>query len=285
MGQGISIRAWVLALTTISCSLSFAKPPVAPAQAVATATSLAQSESANFSVRHLGPRPSAKAIANECEQIRASLHLRLLGKESAPAWQPKCMVVLHATRPSYLQAVGPGGGQTVGSSLVRSNVGSVVERRIDLLVEDHDKGLAALPHEMVHVLLGEVFPDAPVPHWAEEGLATLEDSADKRRRHLRDLHHAYLTDSMFPLNSLFAENTYPTGHQRAVFYGQSMSVVDFLRQQGEPHGFLHFVQESKRNGYDRALATVYGIQNVRELEARWRRHVTSQLTAMELSAN
>lgn len=284
MGQGFPIRACVLALTAISCSISFANPPVAD-PSVASATSHAQSESVNFSVRHLGSRLTAKSIANECELIRTRLQLRLLGEESATAWQPKCVVVLHATRPSYLQAVGPGGGQTVGSSLVRSDAGNVVERRIDLLVEDRDKGLAALPHEMVHVLLGEVFPDAPVPHWAEEGLATLEDSADKRRRHLRDLHHAYLTDSMFPLPSLFAENTYPTGRQRAVFYGQSMSVVDFLRQQGEPHGFLRFVQESKRNGYDRALATVYGIQNVRELEARWRRHVTSQLTAMELSAN
>lgn len=242
-------------------------------------------ESSRFRVHCLAPETSANAIANHCEQVYITLHARLVGTEQASPWQPKCVVVVHATRRSYLQAVGPGGGQTVGSSLVRVDERNIVERRIDIQAEDYNKGMASLPHEMVHTILADLFPNASLPQWAEEGLATREDTAEKKRRHLLDLRHAMQTNSVLPLPSLFSENNYPTAGQRAVFYGQSLSVVEYLSQRSDPNQFLRFVREYQANGYDRALFTIYGIRNLRELELDWRQHITSQLTTLDLSSN
>lgn len=285
--MGPYFSTWAVASTLITCfSASSDTLPATAGEVIHTASVRSSSfESSRFRVHCLDTEATANAMANRCEQICHTIHVRLVGKEPTSSWKPKCLVVVHATRASYLRAVGMGGGQTVGSSLVRTDRGQVVERRIDILAEDHDKGMAALPHEIVHVLLADWFPSATLPHWAEEGLATREDDAEKKLRHLRDLHHALQTNTALSLPVLFSENSYPTGAQRAAFYGQSLSVVDYLSQRRDPDQFLRFVREFQAHGYDRALAAVYGIQSVRELEHDWRRHVTSQLTAIDLSAN
>lgn len=235
------------------------------------------SESNNFVVRSYLAQPQADEDARHCESLCCELHKTLLGEEKSRVWQPKCEVVLHASSSSYLRAVGRGGAQTVGSSAIRIKSGKVLHRRIDLLADDRSRALSALRHELIHVLFAELFPQAVPPRWAEEGLALLNDSDDKQVRHLNDLRDAVETSTTIPLNRLFAAVDYPTGWQRAVFYGQSMSVVEYLTQLDTPDQFLRFVQLSLDAGHEHALRTVYKIDSLDDLERGWREYALSAI--------
>jgi hypothetical protein len=188
-------------------------------------------------------------------------------------------VVLHRTRQSYLAAVGRGGEETVGSSVVGIDGGRILRRRIDLLAEDWNRALSALPHELAHVFFAELFPNAAPPRWAEEGFALLNDPQDKRTRHLRDLHHALRTGTALPLDQLVSATDYPTGWQRAVFYGQSMSLVEYLTRLDTPQQFVSFVKLCMDKDRNHALKAVYKIDGLADLERRWHAHAIASATA------
>jgi hypothetical protein len=233
------------------------------------------SESSNFIVHSYLPQPEAEDVARYCETLCCHLHRLLLGEDQSRVWQPKCEVVLHPSRTSYLQAVGRGGGETVGSSAIRIKSGKILHRRIDLLADDQRRSMSALRHELIHVLFAELFPGEAPPRWAEEGLALLHDSHDKQERHLDDLRTAVKTRTTIPLHRLFATADYPTGWQRAVFYGQSISVAGYLTQLNTPEQFLHFVQLCLKEGHEVALRKVYRIESLAELERGWHHHVAA----------
>ena len=125
-----------------------------------------------------------------------------------------------------------------------------------------------MPHEMVHVLFVDAFPSDPPPKWAEEGLALLMDPADKRARHAHDLEVAIRAHSTLPLGRLLVGVDYPATSQRAVFYGESMSLVDYLTHLESPKEFVRYLKLATDAGQDLALQTVYGIDR-RELEHSW----------------
>jgi len=239
------------------------------------------SESSNFVVRSYLAQPRADEVARHCETLCGQLHDALLGEDESRVWQPKCEVVLHPSRLSYRQAVGRGGGETVGSSAIRIRSGKIFQRRIDLLAEDRDRALSALRHEMIHVLFAELFPENAPPRWAEEGLALLHDSEDKQVRHLDDLRQAVETRTTIPMNRLFATAEYPTGWQRAVFYGQSMSVVEYLMQLSTPDQFVRFVQLGLEENHETALQAVYRIDGLDEFERGWHKHALASVNRDE----
>jgi hypothetical protein len=219
-------------------------------------------------VRSFVGGPAAADVAQQCESLSAQLRRDVFGLEATTRWQPKCKVVLHATRQDYATAVGRGASQTVGSSAISISGGRVTQRRIDLLVVNAEQGLSALPHELVHVLFVDAFPNDPPPKWAEEGLALTMDPADKRARHARDLETVLRARSTIPLGRLLADVEYPATSQRAAFYGQSLSLVDYFLQLDSPKEFVRYLKFSAELGQDRALRAVYAMDQ-RELEQRW----------------
>jgi len=235
----------------------------------------------NFLVRSFVGGPQAGDVAGHCEKVCTRLGKEVFGRADAPRWTPKCSVVLHSTRASYLAAVGSNGAQTIGSSTISLSGGRVTQRRIDLLAVDVGKGLAALPHELVHVLFVDAFPTRVPPKWAEEGLALVMDPAEKQARHRRDLEAAFRSRSALPVSRLLADENYPSLAQRAAFYGQSLSLVEYLMRQATPADFVRFVKLSVERGTDRALADVYRL-DPGTLERDWRLYATStSLTAAE----
>jgi hypothetical protein len=249
----------------------------------ATANSRSQclAESRNFAIRSYVGGPDAADVAAYCEKICAQLRTDVFGVDASNRWQPKCSVVIHATRPDYLRAVGRSGSQTVGSSIISMSAGRVTRRRIDLLGSDSDRAVSALAHEMTHVLFADAFPTTAPPKWAEEGLALLMDDAEKRARHARDLDAALQSRSTVPIARLLVNAEYPTAAHRAAFYAQSLSLVDYLTQLESPKEFLRFVKLSTERGHDHALLAVYGITSG-ELDRRWWQHALEiQLASAE----
>jgi hypothetical protein len=178
-------------------------------------------------------------------------------------------VVVHASHARYQQAVGRGAAQTSGSSFIRFERNQAVVRRIDLAPAAEGRG-SALAHELTHVIIADRFRGRQLPRWADEGIATLSDRAEKQALHERDLKHALSNGTSFPLAELLDLERCATYEQFATFYGQSLSLVGFLVERDSPERLMAFVETAMAQGYDHALRRTYGIDSVAQLDRAWR---------------
>jgi hypothetical protein len=232
-------------------------------------------ESQDFVVYTHRGGPSAEQVIQQCRAIRQQLHNCWLGGTAMPSWEPRCRIVIHASRTSYLQVVGAGGSQTSGSSLVRYDRDKISERRIDLLV-DWQGTLPALRHELAHVVLADRFGGRQPPRWADEGIAMLADAAEKQSLHLRDCRNALHSGRALRLADIVRLEQFRSSDEVAAFYGESLSLVDFLVQQATPAQFVAFVELALDQGYDRALRQTYDIDGIAHLERQWRQFAMSR---------
>jgi hypothetical protein len=215
-------------------------------------------------------------LAASFEALRSELLGTWLPESAKTSWQPKCHIVVHSRFESYLKEVGPGGRQTTGSSLIDFDKDQVVMRRIDLRGDRADWFAEALAHELTHVVLADRFVRIPIPHWADEGMAILADTAGKRRLHGKDLASAVARGGEFRLAELLTMENYPHPSRMGTFYGQSASLVEFLTKLGSKQQLVDFVDQATVKGYDKALRNVYAITGVGSLEQQWQRHLRGQ---------
>jgi hypothetical protein len=153
--------------------------------------------------------------------------------------------------------------------------GQITNRRVDLVGGPVQYVSAALPHELTHVVLRDRFPTNPIPHWADEGAATLADTSDKQERHRKDLQKALADGTTLSAASLLTSDEYPRADRWGTFYGESVSLTKFLVDRDSPARFVSFVEVAASKGYDTALRETYGIKNVAELDHEWRRQLSA----------
>jgi hypothetical protein len=227
-----------------------------------------QATSDNFVVRNLHRAQDARVVADYCEQWRDRLHRYWCAAER-PAWRTKCEVVVHSGSESYLAAVGNGAVQTFGSSLIQFDNSKQVARRVIDFRGDSSHGLAAVPHEMTHVVLADLLDGRQPPRWADEGMAILADTRDKQLLHDRDLAQGLASRAAFRVAELLSMDAYPHPSRVAAFYGQSASLTACLARRDDPAKFVEFLRRSLDAGYDKALHDVYHLDNVAALEQTW----------------
>ena len=230
-------------------------------------------ETANFRILSYGSQPVDGRVGEACERLRDELCAKWHAVEGAGVWTPKCDVVLHPNDASYLREVGAGGVTTVASSLVDHKAGSISLRRVDVRSQQSQWQTAALPHELTHVILADCFLGRLVPRWIDEGAALLADPAEKQLRHKAELAGAVADRSAFRVVELLTLEDYPAGNRWGAFYGQSLSLVEYLTQQRSTDEFIRFVQLSFDKGYDASLREVYGLADVADLERCWQSKV------------
>lgn len=236
-------------------------------------------ETEQFQICVQADEARAADIARACEQILSETCAAWFDDVKPVSWRPRCQVIIHPNKTSYLAAVGPAGGSTVGSALVERRDGRVVSRRIDLCTATRGGALSALPHEMTHVVLSDHFAAADPPRWADEGIAVLADPRDKRDRHAGELARAIRTRTLFRLPELMSDVDNASATRADVFYAQSTSLVEFLIARGTRGQFLEFLTRAANDGYDAALRELYAIDGVAALEKLWHREVTSREAA------
>lgn len=227
--------------------------------------------SENFVAKTYRDGPAAANVATLCESLRVELTRAWCNKNLA-TWNPPCEIRIHPTLATYVQSVGPGGAQTLGSSLIQVNAGRTLSRRIDLLV-DPTGDLPALPHELTHVVLSDRFGGQQPPHWLDEGAAMLADTDHKRSLHERDCRDALRQGSAMPLSVLFGLEQFTSAEQMAAFYGQSASLTKFLCTKGDIQDVTRFGADAMRVGYQQALKDHYKIVSVIELERQWKHYI------------
>src|SRR5260221_4810254 len=211
-----------------------------------------QATSANFAVRNYCPSRDARQVAEHCEGWRPKLQKYWTAMEQQP-WTIKCEVVVHSGSGSYRAAVGAGARQSFGSSLIKFGSDKQVARCLIDFRGDSAHGLAAVPHEMTHVVLADLLDGRQPPRWADEGMAILADTRDKQMLHERDLTQGLASRAAFRVAELLTIESYPQPSRVPAFYGQSASLTACLAKRDDPARFVEFVRRSLDVGYDKAL--------------------------------
>jgi hypothetical protein len=227
-----------------------------------------QAASTSFVVRNYHPSHDARQVADYCERWRAKLQRYWCAAERDP-WTCKCEVIVHYGSRSYLAAVGAGATQTFGSSLIQFGKDRQVSRRLIDFRGDSPHGIAAVSHEMTHVILADLLDGRQPPRWADEGMAILADTHEKQMLHERDLTQRLAQGVAFRVAELMTLDTYPAPARVPAFYGQSASLTACLAKRDDPAKFVEFLRRSLDSGYDRALRDVYHLGNVAQLERLW----------------
>ncbi len=224
-----------------------------------------QAESKNFQIICHRGCCDARAMAQVSEQWRDHLRAKWLNESEESSWLPRCVVVVHSRRDTYLAAVGRGGQRSFGSTWIDVRDQKVCSRRLDLLTDSAGR-VTALGHELTHAVIADAFAGKQPPPWANEGMALLADSADKQDRHERDANAAIRARSGFHFSELMALDSYPRPERIPAFYGQSATLVRELCRLGPPHQVVSFVKQAEELGCDQALRKTYNIDGTAELQ-------------------
>ncbi len=238
---------------------------VAPVAVVANGDTV---ETASFRVRHGGDRVFGDAVAKAAEASRKQIFERWSGPAGG-AWQPKCEIVIHATAGAYAKATGRPAAFT-GHTTVSLTNGRVTARRIDLRADDAAAVSNALPRELTHVVLADLFADNPPPKWALEGMAILAGSPEEISRYTRTLTRCARDGEVRPLATLFDLKDFPADKITG-FYCQSASVTEHLIKLNGERNFKIFLSDAQRYGTAQALKRQYGIASIQALEQDWKR--------------
>lgn len=232
-------------------------------------------ETANFCCCTLRDA-AARDLAIACEQWRQRLCQTWGSNAEIPSWSPRCEVVVHPTQAAYRSALGRPGDASVGSTRMQFDGQRVVLRRVDLRCDAADWCVAALPHELTHIVLAERFHDRPLAPWADEGMAMLSESPLKQQQRMADLHNALQYRSTYRIADLFAVRQLPPAHLRDAFYGQSLALTSWMVARATPQGFARFLQACDAMPLDEALQQELGLDSVAQLEREWRQWVQAR---------
>jgi hypothetical protein len=236
-------------------------------------------ETTNFRVKFgAGDEALARHVAEAAERTRGELYRIWFGRMKQAEWQPACDVFLHRSKRSFADAT-EHRTTSVGYASTQLRAGRVVAQRIDLLADGTDIVRTVLPHEITHAVMADYFVRRPLPVWADEGIAVLAESPEKRLAHARNLERFRHRGGLYSARQLMTMAEYPSQDQLGKFYAQSVDLVEFLVHRKGTAAFLEFVAAAQRNGYDAELKRVYGFSTFSELDEVWSRGRSEPLAA------
>lgn len=230
----------------------------------------ALAETANFRIFHALERTEAEEIARIAEATRVGMQTKWFGKVQ-PDWSPRCDIYLHANADAYSRETGVP-GNSPGHSTLQTEGDRVLTRRVDLRLDNPNLLKGVLPHETTHVVLAGQFGPTPVPRWVDEGIAVLTEPRELIDRHVKNLPAHRRDNLLLSVRQLMELNDYPHPRQVGAFYGQSVTLVEYLSQLKGPQTFTQFMRDGLQGGYEPALKRHFGIQGYNELQSRWMAH-------------
>ncbi|MGZ3430633.1 MAG: peptidase MA family metallohydrolase [Isosphaeraceae bacterium] len=238
-------------------------------------------ETANFRIYHTDP-VQAEQAAQAAEAVRTQQARRWGSSAARAPWSPRCDIYLYPTPKDFAQLTGQP-ETSPGFSTMAVNGNRIVARRVNLRA-DHPQLLAAiLPHEVTHVVLADLFTQQQIPRWADEGMAVLAEPPAEQASRASELTEPLREGRVFKLSELMAID-YPSAEAWNLYYAQSVSLTQFLVEQGNPEQFVSFVRSAQRKGVEIALRESYHIEGFAELENRWQTFARRQAAEITTSS-
>ncbi|HKA08385.1 MAG TPA: hypothetical protein VKD71_14090, partial [Gemmataceae bacterium] len=198
----------------------------------------------------------ARLVADAAERTRKEQAMAWLGKE-LPRWSPPWPLTVTLSQGSA------GGASSFDFSGPRVDGHIRVEGALDRLLTD------VVPHEVTHCVMAEYFW-APVPRWADEGIALLSESEEERTRHQRLAQEAVKSGDFIQTKAFFKAKEYPT-RSIAAFFAQGYWVTKVLVDRKDRPTFVAFVKDGMKDGWEPAAKKHYGYASLAELEDDYRR--------------
>ncbi len=131
---------------------------------------------------------------------------------------------------------------------------------------------SAVPHELAHVRLLAAAPYIEgLPLWLQEGVATSQESEQKKYILARALERAHAAGDLPGFADVLGTTGYPGEGRRDVFYAQCVAAVESLVEQYGRERFWRFVEATREIDQQEALRMVYGLSpgQVDALIADW----------------
>ena len=117
-------------------------------------------------------------------------------------------------------------------------------------------------------MLADLFTQQQIPRWADEGMAVLAEPLNEQISRTAELTGPLKEGRVFKLSELMAID-YPSAESWSLYYAQSVSLTQFLVEQGTHEQFVRFVRGAQQKGVEESLRSVYKIASFSELENRW----------------
>ncbi len=238
-------------------------------------------ETANFTIHHTDP-VLAEQAAKTAETIRAQQAKRWGSTATRGTWTPRCEIFLFPTSGEFARMTGQP-ETSPGFSTMEIKAGRISARRVNLRA-DHPQLIAAiLPHEVTHVVLADLFTQQQIPRWADEGMAVLAEPLNEQISRTAELTGPLKEGRVFKLSELMAID-YPSAEAWSLYYAQSVSLTQFLVDQGTHEQFVRFVRGAQQKGVEESLRSVYKIAGFSELENRWQAFARRQVGEITASS-
>jgi hypothetical protein len=228
----------------------------------------------NFLIHHHGTT-LAREAAEVVEAARTHLVEKWAGRQARGSWDPPCSIYLFPSEAAFESATGQP-GKCPGYSTTSLSAGRVVARRINARADAANLLTAVLPHEVTHIVLADVFPDYPIPRWADEGIAALSEPDSEQVRRDADLVEPMQSNKLFGIDQLLVID-YPESEHWPLYYAQSIALVRFLVERSGPATFIEYLQRTRDLGADKALERCYAIRDRAELQRLWLAHLRERL--------
>lgn len=225
-------------------------------------------DSASFVVKFQGRKATAEELIRAAEKERADVFERWSGPAGGD-WSPKCEIVLHPTADAFAAATGLPATAS-GRAEVKLAEGKVASRRIDLRADDETLIETALPRELTHVILADLYPSKPPPAWAALAMGVLSTNPEEVDRYLKTARRC-ARDGELPSAELVLTADVVPAKGVTGFHAESVAVAEYLvRWKGEKM-FTAFVRDGLRYGPEAALKRQYGLTDPRELDTLMRK--------------
>jgi hypothetical protein len=128
----------------------------------------------------------------------------------------------------------------------------------------------ALPRELTHIILADLFTDKPPPKWAEEGMAVLAGTSEEVGRYTQTLRRCSREGEWFGLAQLMEMKDFPADKITG-FYCESVALTEYLIHLKGERSFTIFLRDSQRYGTAQSLRRLYEIEGPQALETAWKR--------------
>ncbi|MDD5594761.1 MAG: peptidase MA family metallohydrolase [Candidatus Omnitrophica bacterium] len=182
-------------------------------------------------------------------------------------WDKRCKIYLYPSAKEYQHATGRP-SWSGGSA-------NIVERRIDTFLYEKDFMQTVLPHEMGHLIFREfVGYRTSLPLWLDEGIASFQEqsSRDERIITVQGLVASGLFIPLDRLTMIEANNLMMPN----VFYGESVSIIDFLLKKYGRDKFVDFCRELRDSKeWKMSLGKVYGFKDIDDMNSEWIKYLLS----------
>jgi hypothetical protein len=217
----------------------------------------------------------AERVLVQAEQTLYATTWFWFGELEPPNWTNPCDIYLHPDGQTFARSTGVHPTACGFSTLTHDShtSGRIVARRIDLNAQAPDLLIRIVPHETTHIALAGRFGDRPLPRWTDEALAILAEPAEYRQHYREQARRACQQKVALPIETLITLEDYPAQFQPAIFYGQSLLLIEYLLQHKGRWNLVHFLAEVRRLGFEPALRQCYGLASLAELaENAWQRN-------------